>query len=124
MAELIETCAIRRMDSVGPNEPCICWGPRPHGGRGNFRPVNIFNFICQGTATMRFLACYSNYTTTTLHPFNGLFSRTTWLNWYQKGKTSLDLNAARDDGVFRCSGISSISVLWILRKLLIGCQEK
>jgi len=31
-----------------------------------------------------------------LHPCNGLFSRTTW---YQKGKTSLDLNQARDDGV-------------------------
>jgi len=26
------------------------------------------------------------------HPFNGLFSRTTWVSWYQKGKTSLDLN--------------------------------
>ena len=35
-----------------------------------------------------------------LHPFNGLFSRTTWVSWYhQKGKTSLDLNEARDDGV-------------------------
>ena len=34
-----------------------------------------------------------------LHPFNGLFSRTTWVNRYQKGKTSLDLNKARDDGV-------------------------
>jgi len=26
-----------------------------------------------------------------LHPFNGIFSRTTWVSWYQKGKTSLDL---------------------------------
>jgi len=34
-----------------------------------------------------------------LQPFNGLFSRTTWVSWYQKGKTSLDLNEARDDGV-------------------------
>jgi len=25
-----------------------------------------------------------------LHPFNGLFSRTTWVSWYQKVKTSLD----------------------------------
>ena len=32
-----------------------------------------------------------------LHPFNGLFSRTTWLSWYQKGETSLNLN----DGVLR-----------------------
>jgi len=35
-----------------------------------------------------------------LHPFNGLFSRTTWVSWYQKGKTTLDLNEARDDRVF------------------------
>jgi len=39
-----------------------------------------------------------NYTITT-HPFNGLFSRTTWVSRYQKGKTSLDLNEARDDGI-------------------------
>ena len=31
--------------------------------------------------------------------FNGLFSRTTWANQQQKGKTSLDLNKARDDGL-------------------------
>jgi len=41
-----------------------------------------------------------------LHPFNGLFSRTTWVSRYQKGKTSLDLNEANDDGVLRCSSIS------------------
>jgi len=35
-----------------------------------------------------------------LHPFNGLFSRTTWVSQYQKGKTSLDSNKARDDGGF------------------------
>ena len=35
-----------------------------------------------------------------LHPFNGLFSSTTWVSWYQKGKTSLDLNETRDDGVW------------------------
>ena len=29
--------------------------------------------------------------TTTLHPFNGLFSRTTWVSRYQTGKTSLYL---------------------------------
>jgi len=38
-------------------------------------------------------------TTTTLHPFNDRFSRTTWVSQYQKGKTSVDLNEARDDGV-------------------------
>ena len=45
-------------------------------------------------------------TTTTLHPFNGLFSRTTWVSRCQKGKTSLDLNEARDDGVF-CNAVAS-----------------
>jgi len=35
-----------------------------------------------------------------LHPFNGLFSRTScWVSRYQKGKTSLDFNEARDDSV-------------------------
>jgi len=29
-------------------------------------------------------------------PFNGLFSRTTWVSWYQQGKTNLDFTGARD----------------------------
>jgi len=33
------------------------------------------------------------------HPFNGLFSRTTWVSLYQKGKKNLDFSEARDDGV-------------------------
>jgi len=41
-----------------------------------------------------------------LHPFNGLFFRLTWVSRYQKDKTSLDLNEARNDGVLGCSGIS------------------
>jgi len=31
-----------------------------------------------------------------LHPFIGRFSRIAWVSWYQKGKTSVDLNEARD----------------------------
>ena len=38
-------------------------------------------------------------TTYTLHPFNGHFSRTTWVCRYQKGKTSLNSNQARDDRI-------------------------
>jgi len=34
------------------------------------------------------------------HLFNGLFSRTMWVSHYQKGKTSLDLNEARNNGVW------------------------
>ena len=41
-----------------------------------------------------------------LYPFNGLFSRTTWVSQYQKGKINLDLNEARDNGVLGCSSIS------------------
>jgi len=33
------------------------------------------------------------------HPFNGLFSRTEWVIRHQKGKTNLDFNEARADGV-------------------------
>ena len=33
-----------------------------------------------------------------LHAFNGLFSRTTCLSWFQKGKTHLDLTEARRQG--------------------------
>jgi len=33
-----------------------------------------------------------------LHPFNGHFSRKTWVSRYQNGRTSLDLNETRDDG--------------------------
>jgi len=44
---------------------------------------------------------------TLVHPFNGLFSRTTWVSWYQKGKNSPDLNEARNDEVLECTGISS-----------------
>ena len=30
------------------------------------------------------------------HPFNGPLSGTTWVGWYQKGKTNLDFTEARD----------------------------
>jgi len=31
-------------------------------------------------------------------PIYSLFSRTTWVSWYQKVRTILDFNEARDDG--------------------------
>jgi len=40
--------------------------------------------------------CYHTHTLLLLHPFNGLFSR---VNQFQKGKTILDFNEARDDGL-------------------------
>jgi len=41
-----------------------------------------------------------------LHAFKSLFSRTSWVSQYQKGKTSLDLNKTRDDAVLGSTGIS------------------
>ena len=52
-----------------------------------------------------------------LQPFNGLFSRTTWVSRYQKGITSLDLNEARDDG--DGSGIN-----WTICKRSAPCSRQ
>jgi len=40
-----------------------------------------------------------------LHPFNGLFSKTTWVNRHQKCRTILDFNEARDDRVAVASAV-------------------
>jgi len=39
------------------------------------------------------------YYITHTHPFNGPFSGTTQVSWYQKGKTNLDFTEARDSGI-------------------------
>ena len=54
-----------------------------------------------------------------LNPFNSPFSRTTWVSRYQNGKTSLDLNEARDDGVLGSSGIS-----WTTSKQSAPCSRQ
>ena len=46
-----------------------------------------------------------------LHLFNGLFSSTTWVSQYQNGKTSLDLNNARDNGVLEMDNMQTICTL-------------
>jgi len=55
-----------------------------------------------------------------LHPFSGLFSGTTWVSRYQKGKTSLDLNEATADGAIKrvcvCVRFNSIRVMWPNKK--------
>jgi len=51
-----------------------------------------------------------------LHVFNDLFSRTAWVSWNQKGKTSLHLHETRDYGVLGCSGIS-----WTICKQSASC---
>ena len=38
----------------------------------------------------------TSHTHTHTHPFNGPLSGTTWVSWYQNGKTNLDFTEARD----------------------------
>ena len=80
----------------------------PHGAQqAKLMPLPLLCVCvrpCVRVCCCTFLQIDTN--TTSLHQFNGLFSRTPWVSRYQKGKTSLDLNEARDDGVLRCSGIS------------------
>ena len=53
------------------------------------RPLNVVQLH---TTNSKLRSITTTTTTTTLlHPFNGLFSRTTWVRLYQKSKTSLDL---------------------------------
>jgi len=40
--------------------------------------------------------CSTTHTHARTHPFNGPFSGTTRVSWYQKGKTNLDFTEARD----------------------------
>ena len=71
-------------------------------------PVHHSNCVLHAHQSHR-RCCHSNRNcllTSTMTIFNGLFSRTTGVSWYHEGKTNLDLNKARDDGVRGCSGIS------------------
>ena len=59
--------------------------------------VNFFGYIVLKFGTNYRCSPHNQFgVTTTLQPFNGLFSRTTWVSRYQKGKTNLDFTEARD----------------------------
>ena len=65
-------------------------------------PVHHSNCVLHAHQSHR-RCCHSNRNcllTSTMTIFNGLFFRTTRVSWYHEGKTSLDLNEARDDGVW------------------------
>ena len=68
-----------------------------HFRTGNGQPGNQHCANCISALSFPISIIYI----TTLHPLNGLFSRTTRVSQYQKGKSSPDLNEARDDGVYR-----------------------
>ena len=56
--------------------------------------VSTVNSILQVSFTVIFY--YQLLLILLLQPFNGLFSRTTWVSRYQKGTTNLDFTGARD----------------------------
>jgi len=60
------------------------------------RPLNVVQLH---TTNSKLRSITTTTTTTLLHPFNGLFSRTTWVRRYQKSKTSLDLMSQEMMGV-------------------------
>jgi len=99
------------------HRPLLTWGPVGQRAWSQFRQQATPTYTttvnsCSNKWPSPWLwhCCVSEKTTKLLlHPFNGLFSRTTWVSWYQKSKTSLDLNEARDNGVLGCSGISWIT---------------
>jgi len=46
---------------------------------------------CENSVLFRVINWARTHTHTHTHPFDGPFSRTTWVSRYQKGKTNLDL---------------------------------
>jgi len=48
------------------------------------------------TLLLHFFRCFVHCQIVHTHQFNGPFSGTTWVGWYQKGKTNLDFTGARD----------------------------
>ena len=58
----------------------------------------LLTILLKHQLTSDYYYCYTHLT--------AFFSRTVWVSSYQTGKTSLNLNEARDDGVLGCSGIS------------------
>jgi len=58
---------------------------------------------------------------TTTDPFNGLFSRTTWVSQYHKGKISLDLNEARETTIkntYAPKNQSMVGKIFLVRRAL------
>ena len=48
----------------------------------------------KGISLLQHLFLLFHFSRTSKQPFNGLFSRTTWVSRYQKGKTNLDFTGA------------------------------
>jgi len=63
-----------------------CWCLHLHN-----HPIFMPNALSTATITI-----YPGLGQAHTHPFNGPFSGTTRVGWYQKGKTNLDFTEARD----------------------------
>ena len=107
----------RKYSIIGPASNSLCPVIRRIASRhGRLDPSFNIDLYRHTYTVHRTTTTTSTTTTTTqqllllllllLHLFNGLFSVTIWVSRYQNGKTSLDLNMARDDWVLGCSGIS------------------
>jgi len=83
------------------------------------KPTSLTGNLTSATATTTTIITTTTTCLLLLCLFYSLFSRTTWLSQYQKGKTRLDLNEARDDGVSECSGIS-----WTICKQSAPCSRQ
>ena len=59
-------------------------------------PVKSNCLFCMAAMYAGFIAITIKHKYKLLQPFNGLFSRTTWVSRYQIGKTNLDFTGARD----------------------------
>jgi len=120
MEEVYKGCLMNRMGvsgwtflpvptHLGGPVPTHLGGPVPtHLGGPRQRAIKCLHCVCVLYNHWDYGVFHANVCCLwpLLHPFNSLFSRTTWVSQYQKGKTSLDLNQARDNGFLGCSGIS------------------
>jgi len=58
-------------------------------------PAQFLVLVCNSWMWVTVITALT-HTHTHTHPFNGPFSGTTRVNWYQKGKTNVDFTEARD----------------------------
>ena len=89
----------RRPPDRAPTDP----SPAPHHTTPplttqptHFRHTSDVNNTISAVANIYSFISPSYMVHTHTHPFNGPLSRTTWVSRYQKGKTNLDFNEARD----------------------------
>ena len=86
--------------------PFICYQPSTQATQPPVlnRMENKYWSECSDALQVRVTVGMSHYTCrctcgqTDRHPFNGLFSRTTWVRLHQKGYTKLEFNDAREVG--------------------------